>query len=143
MCNTFTQLAAALADATPDWLCPLLGEAPGCAPPQRVRLVCASQVRRDPPWRPRLTLLEQHTHARAATSARFRPPTPASARRPSHVLAALRAIYSPRPTAARAALLDGLGIVSLAHIQRVGPARERPRGLRMRQAHVHADAAAA
>ena len=46
VCNTFTQLAAALADSTPDWLCPLLGEAPGCAPTQRVRLVCASQVRR-------------------------------------------------------------------------------------------------
>ena len=44
VCNTFTQLAAALADATPDWLCPLLGEEPRCAPRQRVRLVCASQV---------------------------------------------------------------------------------------------------
>eukprot|EP00908_Phaeocystis_cordata_P003471 Transcript_13803.p1 GENE.Transcript_13803~~Transcript_13803.p1 ORF type:complete len:553 (+),score=177.09 Transcript_13803:62-1720(+) len=45
VCNTFTQLAAALADATPDWLCPLLGEGvKGCAPAQSMRLVCASQL---------------------------------------------------------------------------------------------------
>ena len=86
VCNTFTQLAAALADSTPDWLCPLLGEAPGCAPTQRVRLVCASQVRRDPTVTPHVPSHRPSTLvARAARPehARPRPRSPACLRPPS------------------------------------------------------------
>ena len=57
VCNTFTQLAAALADATPDWLCPLLGEGvPAWRSNPRTRQRSACPAALHALWTPRVRL---------------------------------------------------------------------------------------